>query len=176
MTILHIRPALPVDVPALVRIVEAAYRGTDAAAGWTTEVGLVRNARTHPEEVQALIADEDSVVLLAEQDGVPIGCAAVHPEIDGERPEFGLFAVDPARQAGGVGKALLESGADWARRRGDRELVIRVLQSRPELVAWYQRRGFRATGEGVPFAGRAEDLVVPELRMELLVLELSGTQ
>lgn len=144
---MQIRPVHAEDVPELSRIIEAAYRGT---GGWTSEVHLVSGNRISQQEIHDLIADpEVSLLAATDDDGTLLGCcySAAH----GADAEFGLFAVDPAVQATGCGKALLAAQVEVQRRRGARNLFIYVLQGRPELVAWYRRRGFVDTGETTDF-------------------------
>ncbi|HEX7940757.1 MAG TPA: hypothetical protein VF488_03095, partial [Gemmatimonadaceae bacterium] len=49
------------------------------------------------------------------------------------------------------GRVLLEASERFASGRGARRMRISVIQLREPLIAWYERRGFRATGESVPF-------------------------
>ena len=65
---------------------------------------------------------------------------------------LGMLAVDPALQAGGVGRALMaEAEAQAVRRFGARVMEMTVIDARPELVAWYERRGYARSGEVRPF-------------------------
>lgn len=164
-----IRPADAADVPRIVEVVEAAYRGR---GGWTTEEHLVRGNRTHADEVRSLLADDDVALLVAELEGRVIGCCYTRRE--GDRSEFGLFAVDPAAQAGGVGRGLLETQCSLLRRAGVRALEIHVLQGRAELLAWYRRRGFVPTGRTLPFPLDPAALIDPHARFEVLVRDLAG--
>ena len=62
-----------------------------------------------------------------------------------------MFTVRPDLQARGLGRSLLDASEQFARARGARRMRISVIQLREPLIAWYERRGFRATGESVPF-------------------------
>jgi ribosomal protein S18 acetylase RimI-like enzyme len=65
---------------------------------------------------------------------------------------FGMFAVDPTRQAGGIGAAVLSEAERIARDEWRvPRLVMQVIDVRAELIAWYERRGYRRTGEAIPF-------------------------
>ena len=55
-TALRFRAATPADVPAIVALVESAYRGDSSRAGWTTEADLLDGQRTDAEGVLALVA------------------------------------------------------------------------------------------------------------------------
>lgn len=185
----QVRPAHPQDTEAMLPVIEAAYRGTGGRTGWTTESHLVRGARTSAADVLAMIDDPACTVLVAvggtddasdgpsdggAEAGRVLGCCTVHPPEDGrELPEFGLFAVDPAAQSGGIGRALLDAAEKSLRAGGGTRLEIRVLQSRPELRAWYERRGFVPTGEVRPFPGSPDGLLVAGLGMDVLVKDLT---
>lgn len=139
---MRIRPATAADVPALLQLVHAAYRGE---GGWTTEAGLIDGSRTDADELTALLPH----LLVAEQDGTPVGCCALTQR--GERGHFGLFAVDPVRQGAGLGSALLTAAEERTRELGLAEVEMTVLAPRSELIAYYARRGYQATGETRPF-------------------------
>ena len=105
VTDLTFRGATVDDVDALVALVTSAYRGEASTAGWTSEDHLLKGQRTDPAMVEAAITDPDGTVLLAERNGVLLACIQVSHA--GPAADFGMFAVDPTRQAGGVGSALL---------------------------------------------------------------------
>lgn len=168
-----LRPAREADVPLLVDLVHAAYRGS---GGWTTEEHLVDGARTDAAEIRAMLADPAVTLLVLEEDGALLGCCYTRRDGEDEsgrtRAELGLFAVHPSAQSRGLGARLLDAHAELLRAEGVEVLMIQVLQSRPELHAWYERRGFARTGRSVPFAGRIEDLRVDGLGMDIMELPL----
>lgn len=171
MSEIVIRPATPADTEGVIAVVEAAYRGE---GGWTTEAHLVGGTRTTAREVEALLADDAVELLVAEgADGGIDGCC--YTAAQGDRAEFGLFAVAPRAQSAGLGRRLLGAQIDLSTVQGLRALEIHVLQSRPELHAWYRRQGFVATGSTIPFPGDAADLRVAGLRMEVMELILGDT-
>ncbi|MFB9369751.1 GNAT family N-acetyltransferase [Kitasatospora sp. NPDC001664] len=171
---LTFRPAGPADVPALVALVESAYRGDSSRAGWTTEADLLEGQRTDAEGVAAVIEAPGSRLLLAERDGELLACCQL--EHRGDRAYFGMFSVRPELQGGGVGRQVLAeaervAGAEW----GARELEMTVIEQRADLIAWYERRGFRRTGEFSPFPYGDERFGVPlreDLRFERLTKAL----
>ena len=59
-----------------------------------------------------------------------------------------MLATDPALQAQGLGKQMLQH-AEWHAAVHFNASVFKmsVLSSRPELLAFYQRRGYVCTGE-----------------------------
>ena len=134
----------------MVALVESAYRGDVSRSGWTTEADLLDGQRTDADAVAAMVADADGCVLLAETaDGELVGCCRV--ERMERRAHFGMFAVDPARQAERIGGRLLAAAEDLARGWPADEMEMTVIAQRAELIAWYERRGYQRTGETRPF-------------------------
>ena len=164
---LHFRHATRADRDTLIALVTSAYRGDASRAGWTTEADLLDGPRIAPEVLEHDLARPRSVVVVAERDEVPeavappeagalpmlrrvVACA--HLCDDGGAGYFGMFAVDPQRQGGGVGDAVLRECERIAR--DDWRLptmTMTVIDVREELIAWYERRGYRRTGIKKPF-------------------------
>jgi len=149
---LSFRSASTADVAEIVRLVESAYRGDASRTGWTTEADLLDGQRTDADAVAEMLRQPDSTVLLAdEDDGQLVGCCRLERRPGGEA-YFGMFSVQPVRQGGGVGRQLLAEAErmardDWAAT----TMVMTVIAQRAELIAWYERRGYRRTGETEPF-------------------------
>jgi len=81
---------------------------------------------------------------------------------------IGLFGVLPTYQSKGIGRILVEAALKHIREvwKGDR-CEMRILESRPELLSWYEKLGFVWKGERIPF-------FVPQLllkKVDFLVLE-----
>ena len=170
---LTFRHATPGDVGAIVPLVESAYRGEASRTGWTTEADLLDGQRTDAEDVRSTIERADSVVLLAEQDGALVGCANV-AIVDGAG-WFGLFAVRPTLQGGGVGKALLAEAERLARAWKLSVMRMSTIDARTDLIAFYERRGYVRTGTIKPFPYGDERFGVPrrdDLRFEILEKQL----
>ena len=168
------RLATSADVAAIVALVESAYRGDVSRKGWTTEADLLDGQRTDPVGVGELIAKPGSCLLLAERDGALLACANL--EKRGEAGYFGMFSVRPELQGAGIGRAVLAEAERVARDDWHcREMHMTVISVRDELIAWYERRGYRRTGIHSPFPYGDERFGIPkrdDLRFELLVKAL----
>ena len=158
------------DVPALVALVTSAYRGESSRAGWTTEADLLDGNRIDPDVLRGDIEREHSRVLLASRDGVLLGCA--HVAIENGAGYFGMFAVDPLLQAGGIGKAILAEAERVVRDEWQLPVMrMTVIDLREDLIAWYERRGYRRTGIKKPFPAVDPRFGLPrrdDLRFEVL--------
>lgn len=147
---LQLRYAQSTDTNQLVELIESAYRGDSSRAGWTTEADLLDGQRTDPDEVATILRDTDARLLLALLDGQIVGCVLLRRESAGAY--IGMFSVRPTMQAMGLGRALLSE----AERRAKEEFSatkarMTVIEQREELIAWYERRGYRNTMVTEPF-------------------------
>ncbi len=171
---MEFRTAVPADVPQIVALVESAYRGEASRAGWTTEADLLDGQRTDPDGVAELIAAPASRLMLAFEGADLVGCCLL--ERHDEHAYFGMFAVRPTLQGAGAGKAILAEAERLARDEWHaREMHMTVISVRDDLIAWYQRRGYRRTGKTSPFPYGDERFgqpLRPDLEFELLTKPL----
>ncbi len=145
------RAATGADTGALHSLIERAYRGDSARGGWTHEADLLGGQRTDPAALATQLSSPDDLIIVAEAEGQPIGCIAL-TDRGGGIVYIGLVTVDPHLQGAGLGRALLDKGERAAAERfGATRTVMTVIEQRTELVAWYERRGYRLTGEHRPF-------------------------
>lgn len=168
------RDATDADVDALVALIESAYRGESSRAGWTTEADLLHGQRTDRQGVLEVIGSPAARMLTVEREGRIVACCQI--EHRGAHAYFGMFAVSPPLQGAGLGKAVLAEAERRARAAwGVDEMHMTVISVREDLIAWYERRGYRRTGRMTPFPYGDERFGVPQrddLRFELLVKEL----
>lgn len=142
-----IRLAEPDDLTHLHPVIERAYRGDAARDGWTHEADLIEGARTDVATLQAILDDPASRLLVAEAEDRLIGCVHISDQGDG-LTYLGLLCVDPAHQAAGIGRLLLDEGEALAAASfGAERVEMTVITVREELIAYYGRRGYLPTGE-----------------------------
>ena len=80
-----------------------------------------------------------------------MGCCQLESRPDATA-YLGLFAVAPPRQGDGLGRAIVTEAERVARvELGAERMVMTVIRQRTDLIAWYERLGYRRTGETQPF-------------------------
>ncbi|MEU1265749.1 GNAT family N-acetyltransferase [Streptomyces cellulosae] len=169
------RDATDADVDALVELIESAYRGESSRAGWTTEADILDGQRTDRDGVLEVVKAADSRLLTVEREGRIVACCQL--EHRGDHAYFGMFAVSPALQGAGLGRTVIAEAERQAREGwGVTEMHMTVISVREDLIAWYERRGYRRTGRTTPFPYGDERFGIPQrddLEFELLVKELA---
>jgi ribosomal protein S18 acetylase RimI-like enzyme len=149
---LSFRAAILDDVDELSRLIETAYRAEQSEFGWTSERHLVSGARSSPDQIGAIIASTESVILLGELNGEIISCCRLSRK-DQNEAHFGMFCVHPLHQSNGYGTRMIQFAQQEAEYRfQSTKLVLWVFVQRRELWSWYERLGFVTLGERVPFA------------------------
>ncbi len=165
-------PATPADVPALVDLINRAYRSEAARAGWTAEGHLLAGPRVDAETLREMLAAPAAVLLItAPTPGQLTGC--VYLENQGDALYLSMLAVAPEAQAHGLGRQLLRAAEAHAQARGCVKIKMSVLSVRAELLAWYERQGYRRTGASEPFPATTR-FGTPRQPLTLLALEKGG--
>ena len=177
MTRYLITPATRDDLDDIAAMVNAAYRGDTARRGWTHESDLLDGQRTDVRDLADEIAapDPSTILILREAQGTPIlACVLLqryrdHDEVT--RCHLAMLTVSPAAQNRGLGRLMVARAEDHARGLGCAAVDMTVIHLRTELLAWYERRGYRRTGRTKPFPYGDERVGVPT-RTDLHFLEL----
>ncbi len=170
MTDLIFRNATLADVDAIIPLVESAYRGDASRKGWTTEADILDGQRIDRQLLIDLVANSEARVILVEREGQLVACC----ELQDQRgiAYFGMFSVRPEGQGDGIGhRLLLEAERIAVEEWQCGEMRMTVIDIRNELIAWYERRGYRRTGEHKPFPYGDERFGIPkrdDLRFEVL--------
>jgi GNAT superfamily N-acetyltransferase len=143
---LTIRAATAADLPELHVLVECCYRGSNNA-GWTHEGSLFDGPRTDLASLSAVLETPGQVILIADAGNGPVASVQIGKGLDATG-YLGLLCVDPALQAGGLAKRMIAAAEALAAERfAALVMEMTVINHRPELIAYYQRRGYALTGE-----------------------------
>jgi ribosomal protein S18 acetylase RimI-like enzyme len=173
MVYLHFMPisiANANDIPALVKLMDSAYRGEGAKQGWTNESDLfIGNKRTDEATVTKLLNKPGNVFLkYTNEDGIIEGCVLLSKKEN--RLYLGMFSVSPLAQGKGIGKKLLAASDIYAKQQGCTAIFMTVITVREELIAWYEKHGYAKTGKVLPFPVD-ERYGIPKQPLEMMVLE-----
>ena len=122
-------------------------RVSDAAvlADLVTQLGYPCGIQEVAARLTALHA-ADQGVLVAEVDRAVVGLVHVQrlaTLVLDDAAEIGALVVDGKWRGQGIGRALLEAAAGWARQRGCRGLYVRTNIVRQRAHGFYLRNGFR---------------------------------
>jgi ribosomal protein S18 acetylase RimI-like enzyme len=169
-------PAREADYPAIVELANIAYRGdgSEAAQSWNLETGIVAGQRLNESLLREDLAAKPAAHLLLFRDTPDsplLGTVWLEPKEDAAW-YLGLLTIRPDLQNRQLGRTLLAAAEDFARTAGGRLMRMTVLNVRDALIAWYERRGYRRTGETQQFPYGDERFGTP-LRDDLhfIVLE-----
>lgn len=153
------------DVNFLFTFLNAAYRGDSAREGWTFESDLVGGLRITTEEIAESINKVKESFLLALSGNKIVGCVQLVDE--GDELYFGMISVDPKLQNQKIGAKILAEIDRIARSQNKSRVRLVVIHTRAELIAYYERKGFRSTGQSESFPSEYPAKIPGLLLMEM---------
>ncbi len=144
--------AIHADFPAVVGLMNRAFRGLGADASWSTEERYIEGTRTSEELLrEETAAHADAKLLLwRKPDNTLLGCVWMQPE-ENDVWYLGSLTIASREQKAGLGRTLLTAAEKWAFARGAQEIKMTVVHVRAALLDWYARRGYSLTMETKPF-------------------------
>lgn len=147
----HISIAGAADIVAITSLLNSAYRGESSKKGWTTEAHLIAgNVRTDESHLQQVMQLPESIVVKFSNEQQQItGC--INLQKHGNKIYLGLLSVSPQLQGFGIGKQLLKAADEYAQHLQCTAIYMTVITARKELISWYQRYGYKDTGERKAF-------------------------
>lgn len=164
-----ITKAVFADAAELNVLVNSAYRGESSRQGWTTEADLLDGTRIDAAAIEELIQTPGITILKYMEDKEILACVELKKE--NEKLYLGMLTVKPNLQGKGIGKILLKAAEEEARNQKCNSIFMTVISVRQELIDWYVRHGFKATGEKKPFAFNDPRFGKPKQPLEFIVLE-----
>ena len=140
-----VRHAQPGDAAALVALAEAV--GSEPE-GWLISESRWRSTGDERRYLKAVRRHPDAAVFVAETESGIVGRLSLsrdpHPA-SRHVADLGLMVAASARRRG-IGWALLEQAADWARAAGVRKLELHVFPHNEPAIQLYEKFGFVREG------------------------------
>lgn len=159
------------DADQLALFVNNAYRGEGAKVGWTTEADILDGQRTDPQSLRNIMsAPYQRIEMALDEEGTLVGCVQLTVEEKDETLFFGMLTVAPKLQGAGLGKKILDHVEHVAHELKLTKIRMHVIHVRSELIAYYERRGFVATGNHEKFPEADPLFGLPKVQ-GLLLLE-----
>ena len=114
------------------------------------ELGYPTTVDSIPARLSALAAEQISIALVAEVDGVPVGVITAHSIASIHDDEnvtwITTLAVSSAVRQAGVGRALVEAAERWAQERGCKRISVTTALHRAVAHTFYERLGYEHSG------------------------------
>jgi ribosomal protein S18 acetylase RimI-like enzyme len=161
------------DLEALAELMNTAYGGTGEMAGWTHVKDFLTGDRTSESALRAELQGSPRAEFLVVRNSntrALRGSVWLEPR-SATAWYLGSLTVDPREQNSGLGRRILEAAEGRLANYGASKVIIDVLNVRGALIAWYERRGYKLTGESHAFPYEDNRYGVPR-RPDLVFLEL----
>lgn len=164
----NLNPMQVHEISEVVRLVNSAYRGDSSEVGWTTEAAYLDGQRTDEKSLAEEIQNPNCSVfcLRSYEASEIIGSVLLEKYQDEKGPGcyLGMLTVKPTIQMGGLGKWMMQALEEIVRAWGISRITLQVLSPRQELMEWYQRRGYRKTGQTEKFPYGQEQFGLPKTK------------
>ena len=148
-----------VDAEAIAKLINTAYRGETSRKGWTTEADILDGLRTTTSEIGKIIKRDNADMLIGVLKDVIVAtmCCEWQELAFKDTVHFGMIAVKPSLQNRGYGKSMIQAAEaiclrEW-RVVGFHMAVISI---RHTLIAFYERLGYKRTGEFADFPVKSD--------------------
>lgn len=139
------------DFPAIVALMNAAFRGKKGEAGWSIEAELITGTRTSESLLREEVAAGAHLLVVRDEETSALQACVSLKAFSAEVWYLGSLTVDPALQNNGFGREVLAASEEYAALHGARTIEMTTVNLRHALISWYERRGYRLTGETRPF-------------------------
>lgn len=163
---MNLRPAEAADIPELVAVSRAAFADAFGELYDPADLNAFLGEWRSPERFAAAVADPDTAVTLATEDGRILGyCLTVFGKGFDERPApqpahpayLSQLYCSGAATGKGLGKALMVDAIDAARARGCDAVQLSVYSENFGAQRFYQRIGFAKVADIYFWVGSQRD-------------------
>ncbi|KAI9015743.1 acyl-CoA N-acyltransferase [Phycomyces nitens] len=145
-----IRPVSIDDISAAEHIRDTINTAYSSQKSWTREGDTIAGDRATTEMVVQLITQQGNPnhLLCAFEGSVVVGTVMVQLEdMQPNEAEIRMVSVHPSYQSCGMGRRLVDASTEFIRSLDRNVMSIRVLENRTDVMQWYVRLGFVATGD-----------------------------
>ncbi|MBC7641190.1 MAG: GNAT family N-acetyltransferase [Flavobacterium sp.] len=157
------------DVSALNILVNSAYRGESSKKGWTTEANILDGIRISEKELLSIISNPENTIFKLVENNEIIACVLLSNKTD--KLYLGMLTVNPELQNSGIGKKLLHFAENYALDLSLISIEMTVISVRTELIAWYERHGYKDSGKREPFPMNDPNFGLPKQNLEFIIME-----
>ncbi len=120
--------------------------------------------------VEEILGAPERTIIVVEIDGNLAGCTELTKQES--HAVLGTLAVRPELQGRGIGSAIIREAERICRDEWEtKEVRLQVLHMRNDILAWYDRLGYKPNGERAPFPYGNERVGIPKRDdLEFIVL------
>ncbi len=129
------------DIPAVGALAREVWQATYPALISQAQIDAMLADRYAPHQIREQLADPHHFWWVARQGEAPVGFA--HARLDRSDCKLDKLYVHPTHQRQGIGAALIQAVADWARTQGARRLWLQVNRGNRQAIQAYEKYGFR---------------------------------
>ena len=150
---MHIRDATATDAALISRLIASSWRGAYQDLLDSVYLARLPEAFWLP-SMRAWLESGRMYGYIAQVDGQDVGCVIYGRGRDEDHAEWGEIVslyILPEAMGHGVGSALLHAAMDALHADGYKQVYLWAIAEYAHGLRFYQRRGFRATGEHLPY-------------------------
>eukprot|EP00948_MAST-09A_sp_MAST-9A-sp1_P001607 g1607.t1 len=128
----------------------------------------IKSATTENSEKKKNSPDENESQYAKSSKKQPLGAIRIDLD-DGDAAHFGMVSVHLNARCRGIGQGLVKAAEHYTVQNGYAALRMPVLSIVPRLFGWYEKQGYKKTGEIGKFP--APEIVLPQYHIDLVWME-----
>lgn len=172
LSVFKFRYIKPADFLCLTHLINRAYRPACGEEGWTHESNWISDIRLSLPQLEQLAHKKHRHIRIAELNDRLVGCVMFSLNQSKNHVEIGLLTVDPTLQNQQLGRKLLAQAESLAIALYQPEFFeMSVVNTRTELIEFYERRGYVLTGDIKPYPIE-QGVGTPKIALDIVPLYL----